>query len=85
MVQNLPNAIETFDTLCACPEAFGEARDVQVLLGLMERWTELQLRAEPLGRRVYADKPARFTKRLRRDAKAWQIETKRTPVLGEQG
>lgn len=67
-------------------EIFGADRDIQVILGLIDRrQAELQTQAETLGRRIFAEKPARFGARLHQYMKAWQVETQRSSVLAEQG
>lgn len=54
-------------TLRAEPGAFGRPAGQEALLGLIAgRSRELRAEAEPLGRRLYAEKPARFAARLGR-------------------
>jgi CHAD domain-containing protein len=53
---------------------------IQTLLGLVvERQIELRSRARPLGARLFAEKPKRFTGRLRRYWDAWQREVEAGP------
>jgi CHAD domain-containing protein len=71
-------------TLRDHPEAFGADRDIQLLLGLIDRrQAELHTRVETLGQRVFAEKPSRFLARLQQYVEAWQIEMQRSPVLAE--
>jgi CHAD domain-containing protein len=71
-------------TLRDHPKTFGADRDIQLLLGLIDRrQAELQTQAETLGQRVFAEKPSRFCARLQQYVEAWQIETQRSTVLAE--
>jgi CHAD domain-containing protein len=59
-------------TLREEPELFDRGRDLQVLLGLVERrQSELQSLAKPLARRIFAEKPATATARLGVYWQAW--------------
>jgi hypothetical protein len=61
------------DTLIKTPEQFGDARQLQLLVALIDRRrAELQAQALPLGRRLYAEKPRRMTKRLRQYWSVWK-------------
>lgn len=52
-------------TLLEEPDVLGHDRDSQVLLGLVERrQSELRSRAEPLARRIFAEKPGAATARI---------------------
>jgi hypothetical protein len=58
------------ETLTASPKAFGPKRQLQTVLGLMERRdAELLARAHPLGHRLFADKPGQLESRWE---DAWQ-------------
>lgn len=60
-------------TLAAEPAAFGEARDVQALLGLVDlRRAELRGRARPLAMRVFAEKAQLLVRRIGRYWDAWR-------------
>ncbi|MBW3542650.1 MAG: CHAD domain-containing protein [Planctomycetes bacterium] len=58
-------------TLAADPESFGDAADLEMVLGLIDRTRQrLERRARPLGRRLFAEKPKAFLARIRRYWKA---------------
>jgi len=62
-------------TLAADPGAFGGAKDVGTLLGLIEDYRrDLRAAARLLGRRVYADKPKGFVARFESYWQAWRAE-----------
>lgn len=62
-------------TLAAERKALGKVKEVKAIQVLSEtRRDELRREARLLGRRLYADKPQRFTKRLGAYWKAWQKE-----------
>jgi CHAD domain-containing protein len=72
--------------LLAEPERFGETRDVQALLGLLDRrQAELRARAHVLGRRVYAEKPAHLQRRFAAYWEAWRTEGTADPRLAATG
>jgi CHAD domain-containing protein len=57
------------------PEAFGDPADLDAALDAIgERRSELQNEAFVLGRRVYADKPGAFVRRLESWWRAWRAE-----------
>lgn len=65
-------------TLAAEPKAFGSAKEVKTVQGLIEtRREEIRAEARLLGLRLYADKPKRFSKRFEAYWQAWQEGTKR--------
>lgn len=60
------------ETLRTETELLGNDRDAQALLGLLEqRQAELRSRAQPLGRRVFAEQPKAATARLGAYWQAW--------------
>jgi hypothetical protein len=70
------------ETLLNDPDTFGGKRDLQVLLGLIERrQTELRTRAETLGQRVFAEKPKAMGQRLESYWEAWRSEVQRSAPL----
>jgi len=70
------------DALRERPGAFGAPRDVQALIGLIDRRrTALQTRAGDLGRRLYADKPKAMLRRAAAWWQAWQDEARRAEIL----
>lgn len=70
------------ETLLNDPDSFGGERDLQALLGLVERrQTELRTRAEPLGQRLFAEKPRAMGRRLERYWEAWRSEVQRSAPL----
>nr|MDQ2696399.1 CHAD domain-containing protein [Pseudomonadota bacterium] len=72
-------------TLTDDPKAFGDAKVLQALLGLIDRRrAQLQQQARPLGLRVFAEKPAALARRLDGYWEAWQLESRRpAPALAE--
>ncbi len=72
------------ETLLAEPETFGDRRDLQALLGLVDRrQAELRVKAEPLGRKVFAEKPKAFAARIGAYWAAWHLGAEQTPLLTE--
>ena len=62
-------------TLLGEPECFGAGTRLKPLLKLVDRrQAELEAEARPLGRRVFAEKPADFLRRIGRYWEAWQEE-----------
>lgn len=52
-------------TIAASPREFGPIEEVDVLLALIDtRRRMLEAKARPLGRRLFAEKPARFVRRI---------------------
>jgi CHAD domain-containing protein len=69
-------------TLLDDPEHFGSERDLQSIIGLIDRRrTELQTQAQPLGERLFAEKPKHLARRWRRYWKTWKSTAKREPKL----
>lgn len=59
-------------TLLDDPGGFGGKRDLQALIGLIDRRrAQLQAQARPLGERVYAEQPKRLGQRLRNYWDVW--------------
>lgn len=72
-------------TLLEEPRPFGEGRDLQVLLGLVDRrQAELASKAQTIGQRVYHEKPIRPEERFRVYWDAWQTETHRAVLITAQ-
>lgn len=68
------------DTLLDEPDSFGHAKDVQVLLALIDgRRSALQTRSYTLGRRLYGEKPEHYVKRHQMYWQAWQTERQVNP------
>ena len=66
------------------PERFGGVRSLQAFLGLIDRRrAELQARAHPLGRRLFAEKPDALVHRLGTYWDAWREEADAQPTLAE--
>ena len=64
------------------PEAFGDVRRLQALLGLLDRRrAEFQTLARPLGRRLFAEKPKHHVRRIDGYWSAWIKEAKTTEAL----
>jgi CHAD domain-containing protein len=64
---------------------FDSANDQQVLLGLIaERQKALRAMARPLGRRVYAERPADFTAQMHRHWKVWRREQDQVTATPQQ-
>jgi CHAD domain-containing protein len=63
------------------PELLGEQAELDILLGLIDRRRmELQLSAKALGKRIYAEKPRRFVKRLKAYWQVWQSQINQPPI-----
>ena len=59
--------------LAGRPDDFGEKHDVESLIALIDRRrAELEEEAQPIGDLLYAEKPKRLAKRLRRRWKGWR-------------
>ncbi|MGD8842605.1 MAG: hypothetical protein PVJ83_03935, partial [Gammaproteobacteria bacterium] len=68
------------ETLAGDRDASGEPERVDVLSGLAQRRQgELRDAAWSLGRRLFADKPRRFCRRMHRYWQAAQYDTQSTP------
>ena len=62
-------------TLLKSPKKYGKKRDIQVLLGLIDRRSaELRVDANTIGTRIFAEKPNAFGRRLRGYWQAWRSE-----------
>lgn len=69
-------------TLLDQPDAFGGRRDLQVLLGLIDRRRlELEARSEPLGQRIFTEKPEHMHTRIHAYWDAWRKETRQMVLL----
>jgi hypothetical protein len=54
-------------------DPFGSMTEAQALVGLIDRRrVEFQVRARPLGARLFAEKPKRLSSRLRHYWKSWK-------------
>lgn len=70
------------DTVTDQPDQFGEEDTIQAMTGLIvQQQAGLRTKAHPLGRRVFAEKPKRFAKRLRRYWDSWRSEVESEPQL----
>ena len=64
-------------TLLKSPKRYGKKRNIQVLLGLIDRRSaELRVEARTIGTRMFAEKPNAFGHRFRAYWEAWQSEAK---------
>ena|SRR5262245_21066627 len=62
-------------TLLKSPNKYGKKRDIQVLLGLIDRRSaELRVEAKTIGARIFAEKPKAFGRRFRVYWEVWQSE-----------
>jgi CHAD domain-containing protein len=62
-------------TLLESPNKYGKKRDIQALLGLIDRRSaELRVEANPIGARIFAEKPKAFGRRFRDYWQAWRSE-----------
>jgi CHAD domain-containing protein len=62
-------------TLLKSPKKYGKKRDIQVLLGLIDRRSaELRVEANTIGTRIFAEKPNAFGRRWRGYWQAWRFE-----------
>src|SRR5215510_9694832 len=66
-----------YKTLLKSPKKYGKKRDIQVLLGLIDRRSaELRVDASTIGTRIFAEKPKAFGRRFRAYWEAWRSEAK---------
>lgn len=64
--------------LLQSPKHYGKKRDIQVLLGLIDRRSaELRVAASIIGARIFAEKPNAFGRRFRGYWEAWRSEAER--------
>jgi CHAD domain-containing protein len=62
-------------TLLQSPKKYGKKRDIQVLLGLIDRRSaELRVEAKTIGARIFVEKPNAFGRRFRGYWEAWRSE-----------
>jgi hypothetical protein len=62
-------------TLRKSPGKYGKKRDIQVLLGLIDRRSaELRMGAHGIGARIFAEKPRAFGRRFKDYWKAWRTQ-----------
>jgi CHAD domain-containing protein len=62
-------------TLLKSPKKYGKKRDIQVLLGLIDRRSaELRAGAKTIGARIFAEKPKGFGRRFRIYWEVWRSE-----------
>jgi CHAD domain-containing protein len=67
-------------TLLRSPKKYGKKRDIQVLLGLIDRRSaELRVEAKTIGERVFAEKPGAFGRRFRGYWDAWKLDVDLPP------
>jgi CHAD domain-containing protein len=68
-----------YKTLLESPKKYGKKRDIQVLLGLIDRRSaELRVEARAIGARIFAEKPKAFGRRFRAYGEAWRAELDRS-------
>jgi CHAD domain-containing protein len=61
--------------LLQSPKKYGKKRDIQVLLGLIDRRSaELRAEANTIGNRIFAERPKAFARRFRGYWEAWRYE-----------
>jgi len=64
-----------YKTLLKSPKKYGKKRDIQVLLGLIDRRSaELRVEARTIGTRIFAENPKAFGCRFRDYWEAWRAE-----------
>jgi len=69
------NLAVLYKTLLASPDRFGGQRDLQALLGLIDRRSaELRVEAKTLGARILAEKPKAFGRRFRVYWEVWRSD-----------
>jgi CHAD domain-containing protein len=67
-----------YKTLLKSPKKYGKKRDIQVLLGLIDRRSaELRAGANTIGARIFAEKPGTFGDRFGGYWEAWKSEAER--------
>jgi CHAD domain-containing protein len=71
------NPAVLYKTLLKFPSEYGQKRDIQVLLGLIDRRSaELRMEAHRIGARIFAEKPRAFGRRFKDYWKAWRTQAK---------
>jgi CHAD domain-containing protein len=66
-------------------EELGEKKDEQVLLALIDQWqAQLRAEAQPLGDRIFAEKPRQFRERFQDVHSASETEKEQKPFLKEK-
>jgi CHAD domain-containing protein len=74
------NLAVLYKTLVESPEKFGSKRDLQALLGLIDRRSaELRVEAKTLGARIFAERPKAFGRRFRLYWEVWRSEVELPP------
>ena len=64
-----------YKTLLESPDKYGDQRDIQALLGLIDRRSaELRVEAKTLGARIFVEKPNAFGRRFRVYWEFWRSE-----------
>ncbi|HXV84527.1 MAG TPA: CHAD domain-containing protein [Candidatus Binatia bacterium] len=67
-------------TLLESPNKYGNKRDIQALLGLIDRRSaELRMEAKTIGAKIFAEKPKALGRRFRTCWLAWRSEVERPP------
>src|SRR5919109_115835 len=67
-------------TLLKSPKQYGKKRDIQVLVGLIDRRSaELRVEANTIGARVFAERPKAFGRRFRHYWETWRSEAQLPP------
>jgi hypothetical protein len=77
--EEISQAIKEIDsvhkTLLRSPKQYGKKRDIQVLLGLIDRRSAaLRMEAHTIGGRIFAEKPKAFGRRFGDYWAAWRFE-----------
>jgi CHAD domain-containing protein len=76
------NLVVLRDRVLAEPAFYGKATDIDVFLGVVDkRQKELRDGALSFGKRIYAEKPAQFARRMERFWRAWQSQPKQLEEL----
>jgi CHAD domain-containing protein len=76
------NLVVLRDKVLAEPAFYGRGGEIDVFLGVVDkRQKELRDRALAFGERIYAEKPAQFTRRMERLWRAWQSQPKQLEEL----
>jgi CHAD domain-containing protein len=69
------NLAVLYKTLLKSPKEYGKKRDIQVLLGLIDRRSaELRMEANTIGARILGEKPKAFGRRFRVYWEVWRSE-----------
>jgi hypothetical protein len=75
LLGDVHNLAVFYKILLESPDKYGDKRDIQALVGLIDRRSaELRVEAKRLGSRTFAEKPRAFGRRFRVYWEVWRSE-----------